>query len=94
MTFLYISFFQLPDPSTLSELEQKLGDAQSEASQLKDKLTLVEEELEASKSHLHRSQMDLMTFEDAQQEQKEANIRLKEKLSRLEVKSYSCVYGL
>ncbi|XP_030014113.1 cingulin isoform X3 [Sphaeramia orbicularis] len=75
---------RLPDPSTVSELEQKLGEAQSEASQLKDKLTLAEEELEASKTHLHRSQVDLKTFEDTQQEQKEANIRLKEKLSRLE----------
>ncbi|XP_061529954.1 cingulin [Phycodurus eques] len=75
---------KLPDPATVSELEQKLREAQIEASHLKEKLQSAEEELEASKSHLSRSQVDLKSFEDAQKEQTESNIRLKDKLSRLE----------
>lgn len=57
----------------------------SEASQLKEKLSLAEEELEASKTNFTRAQMDVKSFQDAQQEQEQANTRLKEKLSRLEV---------
>lgn len=56
-----------------------------EASQLKEKLSLAEEELDASKTHLSRAQIDVKSLKDAQQEQEEANTRLKEKLSRLEV---------
>ncbi|XP_040900778.1 cingulin isoform X2 [Toxotes jaculatrix] len=75
---------RLPDPATISELEQKLGEARSEASQLKEKLSLSAEELEASKAQLSRAKMDLKSLQDSQEEQKEANTRLKEKLSRLE----------
>lgn len=55
-----------------------------EASQLKEKLSLAEEELDASKTHLSRAQIDVKSLQDAQQEQEEANTRLKDKLSRLE----------
>lgn len=41
--------------------------------------------MEASKTRLSRAQKDIKSLEDAQQEQEEANTRLKEKLSRLEV---------
>ncbi|KAM9353658.1 cingulin [Symphorus nematophorus] len=75
---------KLPDPAIISELEQKLGETCSEASQLKEKLSLAEEELEASKTRLSRAQMDVKSLQDAQQEQEDANTRLKEKLSRLE----------
>ncbi|XP_008287131.1 cingulin [Stegastes partitus] len=75
---------RLPDPATITELEQKLGDAQSEARQLKEKLSSAEDELESSKTRLSRAQIDLNSLQDAQQEQEEANARLKEKLSRLE----------
>lgn len=70
----------------VSELEQKLGEAHTEASQLKEKLLMAEEDLEASKTHVSRAQMDLKSLQDAQQEQKEDNTRLREKLSRLEVR--------
>ncbi|XP_076594334.1 cingulin isoform X1 [Chaetodon auriga] len=80
---------RLPDPASISELEQKLGEAQSEASQLKEKLVLAEEELEASKTHLSRAQKDVNSLQEAQQEQEEANTRLKEKLSRLEAQLQS-----
>ncbi|XP_070691517.1 cingulin isoform X2 [Pempheris klunzingeri] len=76
---------RLPDPAIISELEKKLDETRSEASQLKDKLSLAEEELEARKTRLSRAQMDVLSLQDAQQEQEEANTRLKEKLSRLEV---------
>lgn len=69
----------------VSELEQKLGEARTEASQLKEKLSLAEEELEANETHLNRAQMDLKSLQDAQEDQKEDNTRLREKLSRLEV---------
>lgn len=59
--------------------------ALGEASQLKEKLSLAEEEVAASKTHLSRAQMDVKSLQDAQQEQEEANARLREKLSRLEV---------
>ncbi|XP_077453734.1 cingulin isoform X1 [Stigmatopora argus] len=75
---------KLPDPATLSEMEQNLNEAQNEASQLKEKLSSTEEELEASKSRLNRSQLDLKSLEDAQKEQTQNSTRLKEKLSRLE----------
>uniref|UniRef100_A0A3P8RVJ7 Cingulin n=1 Tax=Amphiprion percula TaxID=161767 RepID=A0A3P8RVJ7_AMPPE len=75
---------RLPDPATITELEQKLGDAQSEAKQLKEKLSSAEDELEASKTRLSRAQIDINSLRDAQEEQEEANARLREKLSRLE----------
>ncbi|XP_053183775.1 cingulin isoform X2 [Scomber japonicus] len=75
---------RLPDPTIISELEQKLDKARSEANHLKEKLSLAEEELEASNTHLSRAQVDHKSLEDAKQEQEEANTRLKEKLSRLE----------
>ncbi|XP_077382485.1 cingulin isoform X2 [Festucalex cinctus] len=75
---------KLPDPSTISELEQKLSEAQNEASQLKEKLSSTEDELEASKARLSRSQADLQSLEDTQKEQTESHTRLKDKLSRLE----------
>ncbi|KAM8734830.1 cingulin isoform 2-T2 [Acanthopagrus schlegelii] len=75
---------RLPNPAIVSELEQKLDEMRIEASQLKEKLSLAEEELDASKTHLSRAQIDIKSLKDAQQEQEEANTRLKEKLSRLE----------
>ncbi|XP_044065254.1 cingulin isoform X4 [Siniperca chuatsi] len=75
---------RLPDPAIISELEQKLDETRSEASQLKETLSLAEEELEASKARLNRAQMDVKSLQDAKQEQEEANTRLKEKFSRLE----------
>ncbi|XP_051812261.1 cingulin isoform X3 [Acanthochromis polyacanthus] len=75
---------RLPDPATLTELEQKLDVAQSEAKQLKEKLSSAEDELEGSKTRLSRAQIDINSLRDAQKEQEEANARLREKLSRLE----------
>ncbi|KAM8870054.1 cingulin isoform 3-T5 [Spinachia spinachia] len=75
---------RLPDPTIISELEQKLGVSLGEASQLKDQLSLAEEEVVASKTHLNRAQTDVKSLQDAQQEQEEANARLREKVSRLE----------
>ncbi|XP_038567354.1 cingulin isoform X1 [Micropterus salmoides] len=75
---------RLPDPAIISELEQKLDETRSEASRLKETLSLAEEELEASKTRLSRAQMDVKSLQDAKQEQEEANTRLKDKLSRLE----------
>ncbi|XP_037130115.1 cingulin [Syngnathus acus] len=75
---------KLPDPTTISELEQKLSETQTEASQLKEKLSSAEDQLEASKARLSRSQADLKSLEDAQKEQTESQTRLKEKVSRLE----------
>ncbi|XP_061838558.1 cingulin [Nerophis lumbriciformis] len=75
---------KLPDPAAVSELEQKLSEAQNESSQLKEKLTSAEEELQANKASLSRTQVDLKSLEDAQIEQADSNARLKDKLSRLE----------
>ncbi|XP_035528998.1 LOW QUALITY PROTEIN: cingulin [Morone saxatilis] len=75
---------RLPDPAIISELEQKLDETCREASQLKEKLSLAEEELEASKTRLNKAQIDVKSLQDGQQEQEVANARLKEKLSRLE----------
>ncbi|TKS82073.1 Cingulin [Collichthys lucidus] len=80
---------RLPDPAVISELEQKLNEMRSEASQLKEKLSLAEEELVASKTNFTRAQMDVKSFQDAQQEQEQANTRLKEKLLRLEAQMQS-----
>ncbi|XP_062254791.1 cingulin isoform X3 [Platichthys flesus] len=75
---------QLPDPSTITELEQKLVEAGMEANQLKEKLSLAEEEVESRKTQISKAQLDLKSLQDSQQEQKDANARLKDKLSRLE----------
>ncbi|XP_029928462.1 cingulin isoform X2 [Myripristis murdjan] len=75
---------QLPDPVVISELEQKLSEALNEVSRLKEKLSSAEEDRDTSKANLSRAQMDLKSLQDTQQEQEEANTRLREKLSRLE----------
>ncbi|XP_055020237.1 cingulin isoform X3 [Boleophthalmus pectinirostris] len=75
---------KLPDPATISDLEQKLSEAKSEASQLKEKLSATEKELEGTRTQLKRSELDFTVAEDAQKAQEEVNIRLKEKISRLE----------
>lgn len=73
----------------MTELQQKLVEAQSEASQLKDKLSIAEDELESCKTRLSKAQMDVNSLQEAEQEQKDANTRLKEKLSRLEVRLHT-----
>ncbi|KAM3872928.1 cingulin [Diretmus argenteus] len=74
---------QLPDPAVISEMEQKLGEALKEATHLRGKLSLAEEDLETSKTNLSRTEVELNTLRDSQKEQEEANARLREKLSRL-----------
>lgn len=59
---------------------------QSEAIQLKEKYTISEEELETTKIHLSKAQIEANSLQDAQREQEATNTRLKEKLSRLEVR--------
>lgn len=66
-------------------MEQNLKDSQSEASQLKDKLSVATVELEATKTRLSRAQTDVKSLQSSQEEHEEANKRLREKLSRLEV---------
>uniref|UniRef100_A0A3B5MRP9 Cingulin n=1 Tax=Xiphophorus couchianus TaxID=32473 RepID=A0A3B5MRP9_9TELE len=80
---------QLPSPVTISELEQKLSEAQREASQLKVKLSTTEEELETARTGLSKAEMDVNSLRDAQKDQEAANTRLKEKLSRLEAQLQS-----
>ncbi|XP_024123274.1 cingulin isoform X1 [Oryzias melastigma] len=80
---------QLPNPATVSDLEQKLGEAQREVSRLKEKLSEAEEELETTKSHLNRAQADVDSLRETQSDQEAANSRLKEKLSRLEAQLQS-----
>ncbi|XP_072250353.1 cingulin isoform X2 [Leuresthes tenuis] len=80
---------RLPDPATISELEQKLGEAQSEAAKLKEKLSGAEKELETTKTRLSRAQVDVNSLQDAQKDQEATNTRLKEKLSRLEAQLQS-----
>ncbi|KAM9724571.1 cingulin isoform 2-T4 [Menidia menidia] len=80
---------RLPSPAIVSELEQKLGEAQSEATQLKEKLSLAEEELDDTKARLSRAQVDVSSLQDAQKDQETTNNRLKDKLSRLETQLQS-----
>ncbi|XP_020497608.2 cingulin isoform X1 [Labrus bergylta] len=75
---------RLPNPAIITELEQKLDETRGEASQLKEKLSLAEEEVKATNNRLNKANMDIKTLEDLQKEQEEANTRLREKLSRLE----------
>ncbi|MEQ2191737.1 hypothetical protein XENOCAPTIV_001913, partial [Xenoophorus captivus] len=65
----------------------KQDEAQREASQLKGKLSVTEEELETAKTGLSKAQMDVNALQDAQRDQEASNTRLKEKLSRLELQS-------
>lgn len=76
---------KLPDPAIITELEHKVEEKQKENNHLKEKLAFAEEELETCKMRHSRAQMDVKSLQDSQQEQEEANTRLKEKLSRLEV---------
>ncbi|CAJ1062269.1 cingulin isoform X1 [Xyrichtys novacula] len=75
---------QLPNPAIISELEQKLDESRHEANQLKEKLSLAEEEVKSTNTRFSRAQLDIKSLEDIQLEQEEANTRLREKLSRLE----------
>ena len=84
---LLFPFKQLPDPATISDLEQKLDEAQRDASKLKEKLSQAEDELETTKTCLSRTQVEVTSLQDTQGDQKAANARLKEKLSRVEVRS-------
>lgn len=77
---------QLPDPTVITELEHKLEESKREGGQMKEKLSSTEEDLESCKTHLSRAQSDVKSLQEAQREQEEANTRLKEKLSRLEVR--------
>lgn len=85
VTLLLSVCVQLPDPAVVLEMEQNLKESQSEASQLKDKLSVATVELEATKTRLSRAQTDVKSLQSSQEEQEEANKRLREKLSRLEV---------
>lgn len=67
-------------------MEQKLEETRREGGQTKEKLSSAEEELESCKTRLSRAQMEVKSLQEAQQEQEEVNTRLKEKLSRLEVR--------
>ncbi|KAF7227278.1 transcript variant X2 [Nothobranchius furzeri] len=80
---------RLPSQAALSDLEQKLVEAQSESSQLKEKLSLNEEELEMYKSRLNKAQTDINDLHDAQRDQEATHTRLREKLSRLEAQLQS-----
>ncbi|KAJ0000426.1 hypothetical protein NQD34_012268 [Periophthalmus magnuspinnatus] len=75
---------KLPDPATISDLEQRLNEARGEVSQLKERLSAAEKELEGTRTQLKRSELDVTVAEDAQKAQEEVNTRLKEKISRLE----------
>ncbi|XP_061572841.1 cingulin isoform X2 [Cololabis saira] len=79
----------LPDPATISELEQKLGEAQREASQLNEKLSQAEDELETTKTRLSGAQIEVNSLQDSQRDQEAANTRLKEKTVRLEAQLQS-----
>ncbi|KAM4601134.1 cingulin isoform 1-T1 [Polymixia lowei] len=80
---------QLPNPSVVLELEQKLGEALGEAGRVREKLSSAEEDAETSRTRLSRTQTELNVLRDAQQEQDEANARLREKVSRLEAQLQS-----
>lgn len=56
---------------------------------MKEKLSSTAEELETCKTRLSRAQKEVQALQESQQEQEEANTRLKEKLSRLEVRDIS-----
>lgn len=66
-------------------MEHQLEEARRDGGQIKEQLSAAEEELEGCKTRLSRSQAEARSLQEAQQEQEQANARLKEKLSRLEV---------
>ncbi|CAL9705734.1 unnamed protein product [Knipowitschia caucasica] len=74
----------LPDPATMADLEQRLSEARSEGSQLKERLSALEKELEATRTQLKSAELDVKVAEDAQKAQEEVTTRLKDKVSRLE----------
>ncbi|CAN9513590.1 unnamed protein product [Ophioblennius macclurei] len=80
---------RLPDPTVVSELEEKIGEAQSEVAQLKEKLTWTQDELDSHITRLGRAQLDVDSHKEMAQEQEAANTRLKDKLSRLEAQLQS-----
>lgn len=71
----------------ITELEDKLEETRREAGQLKEKLSSAEEELEGCKMRLGRAQSEVQSLQKCQQELEEANTRLREKLSRMEVRA-------
>ncbi|XP_041708864.2 cingulin isoform X2 [Coregonus clupeaformis] len=75
---------RLPDPSVVSGLQSELTDAHGERVRLGEKLSSTEQELQTNTERLARTQTELNALRDSQQEQEEANTRLREKLSCLE----------
>jgi len=68
-------------------MEQKVGEAKVEVTRLQEKLSLAEEELQSTKTRLGRAQTELADLRDSEHEQTEASTRLREKLSRLDVRT-------
>ncbi|XP_013865149.1 cingulin [Austrofundulus limnaeus] len=80
---------QLPSPAAVSELEQKLCEAQREANQVKEKHSATEEELEVTRLRLSKAQLEANALQEAHTEQEATSARLKDKLSRLEAQLQS-----
>ncbi|CAL8360878.1 unnamed protein product [Arctogadus glacialis] len=80
---------KLPDPSVVSEMEQKLGEAKGEGTRLQEKLSLVEAELQSSKTCLCRARTELADLRDSEKEQEEASKRIRDKILRLEAQLQS-----
>ena len=68
-------------------MEQKLGEAKGEGTRLQEKLSLVEAELQSTKTCLCRARTELADLRDSEKEQEEASKRIRDKIVRLEVRT-------
>lgn len=79
---------QLAEPSLVEALRGELSDARGEAEQLRSQLLSVKEELQSERDRLCSLQTKTNSLMHESGELEEANIRMKEKIARLEVRTH------
>lgn len=83
----FLNHRQLAEPSLVEALRGELGDARGEAEQLRSQLLSVKEELQSERDRLCSLQIKANGLMHESGELEGDNIRMKEKISRLEVRT-------
>lgn len=83
----FLNHRQLAEPSLVEALRGELGDARGEAEQLRSQLLSVKEELQSERDRLCSLQIKANALMHESGELEGDNIRMKEKISRLEVRT-------
>lgn len=80
-----LSVWQLADPSVVESLREDFNTVHTEVDRLRSQLILTEEEMQKQKAKFSTSQTNLSTLTNEREALEEANTRLKDRITRLEV---------